>query len=82
MNSSVVSTRNLATRVNAGRVAQEIFDRDEQDMVVVETGDPAQPFVVEIWVGQANAVELVSSNLDTIKEFLALRARITNHAGQ
>ena len=73
MNLNVVSTRNLATRVNAGRVAQEIYDRDEQDMAVLETGNPEQPFIVERWARQVNVVNLISNDIQTIRDFLAMR---------
>ena len=56
MNKGALALRNLATRMNAYRVAQNHFDDTGLDHAVIETGDPYRPFVVLPHNNQPNIV--------------------------
>jgi hypothetical protein len=64
-----LTVRNLATRSNALRVAQRLFDATGVDQAVVVTHDPCRRFIVEPHDNQADVIDAiigVGADLDLI----------------
>ena len=63
--------RNLATRENASRIASIRYEQTGIDQAVVRTQRPEQPFVVEPFTNQRHVIDIVSSDIELIQQFLA-----------
>jgi hypothetical protein len=63
--------RTLATLPNAQRIADQRHDEDGRDWAVIDTGDPAQPFRVALYDGQAGAVSLSTSRMVVAQRFVS-----------
>lgn len=60
----------LATLPNAQRIADRRHDDDGRDWAVLATDDPAQPYTVALYEGQAAAVSLSTCEMSAALRFV------------
>ncbi len=70
MNTLLPSRRSLATLSNAQRIADRRYDEDGGNWAVLRTGDPAQPYMVALYDGQAAAVSLSTCEMSVALRFV------------